>query len=92
VDVRNGLVSSALVAAKERPGIIVMFANFGTMTPPKTFITAMIVVYAGKAEVLEKTFSIARCVLSSGFYDYLTHALDMWHLHVHGSRALSQVY
>jgi hypothetical protein len=62
--VHNGLVSSALVVAKEQPGTIVMFASFGTMIPIKAFITVMIVVYAEKAEVLGKIFSTARYELS----------------------------
>ena len=84
----NEPVNSALVAAKEQPGIIVMFANFGTMIPPKTFTTAMIVVFAGKAEALEKISSIARFVLSRRLYNYLTPRLDLWHLYVHGSGTL----
>jgi hypothetical protein len=72
VDVHNGPVSSALVVAKERPGIIATFVNFGTMIPIKTYITAMTVVYAERAEVLGKTSSIARCVIYRGLDDSLT--------------------
>ena len=58
--------------AKEQPGIIVTFANSGTTIPLRTFIIAMIVVYAGKAGVLARISSIARCVIIHWLYNYLT--------------------
>ena len=51
MDVPSGPASFVLAAANEQRGIIVTFASFGTMILIRTFITVMIVAYAGKAEV-----------------------------------------
>jgi hypothetical protein len=54
------LVSSALAVVRGLHGTTVVSASYGTMTPIKIYTTVMIVAYAEKVEVWERTFSIAR--------------------------------
>jgi hypothetical protein len=54
------LASSASGVVRELHGITVASASYGITTRIKTYTTAMIVVYAGKDEALERTSSIAK--------------------------------
>lgn len=49
-----------LAVEREQHGTIATSANYGTMMPTITYIIALIVVYAEKVGVLERTSSIAR--------------------------------
>jgi hypothetical protein len=66
----NGLVSSVLSVEKEQLGIIAEFANSGTMTQIRVYITAMIAASAEKVGALARISFIAR---------YIRHYLEKLH-------------